>query len=116
MRISDWSSDVCSSDLVTFIICRQLVDHSVLPARLASALEAGIMPAQMVPRCENAARGAHFEQPQRQCAEAVRTGAIGPAAMIYAAHALGLGSTPLTGCDAEAVDYEFPLAGAGVGV
>src|SRR3546814_17819997 len=68
------------------------------------------MPAQMVPRCENAARGAHFEQPQRQCDEAVRTGAIGAAAMIYAAHALGLGSTPIIGFDAEAVAYEFALA------
>src|SRR3546814_5890330 len=68
------------------------------------------MPAQMVPRCENAARGAHFGQPQRQCDEAVRTGAIGAAAMIYAAHALGLGFTPIIGFDAEAVAYEFALA------
>ena len=110
LRAVAWDQPKITDAAVTFIICRQLVDHSVLPARLASAVEAGIMPAQMVPRCENAARGLHFEQPQRQCDEAVRTGAIGTAAMIYAAHALGLGSTPIIGFDAEAVAREFALA------
>jgi hypothetical protein len=72
LRAVAWDQPKITDAAVTFIICRQLVDHSVLPARLASAVEAGIMPAQMVPRCENAARGLHFEQPQRQCDEAVR--------------------------------------------
>lgn len=48
--------------------------------------------------------------PQRQRDEAVRTGAIGATAMIYAARALGLGSTPMIGFDAGAVASEFALA------
>src|SRR3546814_10944003 len=56
LRAVAWDQPKVTDAAVTFIICRQLVDHSVLPARLASALEAGIMPAQMVPRCENAAQ------------------------------------------------------------
>jgi nitroreductase len=66
-------------------------------------VEAGIMLAGMVPDWENPARGLYFEHPQRQRDEAVRTGAIGATAMIYAARALGLGSTPMIGFDAEAV-------------
>ena len=110
LRAIAWDQPKITDAAVTFIICRQLADHSVLPARLASAVEAGIMPAQMVLRCKNAARGLHFEQPQGQCDEAVRTGAIGAAAMIYAAHALGLGSKPIIGFDAEAVAREFALS------
>jgi nitroreductase len=73
-------------------------------------VEAGIMPAKLVPDWENPARGLYFEHPQRQRDEAVRTGAIGATAMIYAARALGLGSTPMIGFDAEAVAREFSLA------
>src|SRR3546814_4897444 len=109
LRAVAWDQPKVTDAAVTFIICRQFVDHSVLPARLASALEAGIMPAQMVPRCENAARGAHFEQTQRQCEEPVRNGANGAAAMIYAAHALGMGSPQIIGLDADAVAYEFAM-------
>jgi nitroreductase len=68
------------------------------------------MPAKLVPDWENPARGLYFEHPQRQRDEAVRTGAIGATAMIYAARALGLGSTPMIGFDAEAVAREFALA------
>src|ERR1700745_1863261 len=39
---------------VTFIICGQLADHSVIPKRLAPVVEAGIMPAEIVPDWENA--------------------------------------------------------------
>src|SRR3546814_865426 len=77
LRAVAWDQPGITDAAVTFIICRQLADHSVLPARLASAVEAGIMPAQMVPSRENAAGGVHFDTPQRQCNEAVRTGAIG---------------------------------------
>ena len=63
-----------------------------------------------MPHWENATRGLYFEYPQRQRDEAVRTGAIGAAAMIYAARSLGLGSTPMIGSDAEAVHPEFGLA------
>src|SRR3546814_13177240 len=124
MRISDWSSDVCSSDLttkyydpaatlsddqirelvrigttaptsfhlqnwrfiavrsheakarlrpiawdqpapteaaVTFIVRGQLVDTSVIPERLAPLVEAGIVPAKLVPSWENTQRGIQME-------------------------------------------------------
>jgi len=68
------------------------------------------MPAKMVPEWEIPARDLYMEYPQRQRDEAVRTGTFGAAAMIYAARALGLGSTPMIGFDAEAVAREFALA------
>jgi hypothetical protein len=66
-------------------------------------VEAGIMPAKMVPEWEIPARDLYMEYPQRQRDEALRTGTFGEAAMIYAARSLGLGSTPMIGFDAEAV-------------
>ena len=65
------------------------------------------MPAKMVPDWEIPARDLYMDYPQRQRDEAVRTGTIGAAAMIYAARSLGLGSTPMIGFDAEAVHREF---------
>ena len=68
------------------------------------------MQEKMVPEWEIPARDLYMEYPQRQRDEAVRTGAIGATAMIYAARALGLGSTPMIAFDAEAVHREFALA------
>ena len=82
----------------------------VIPQRLVPVVEAGIMPAKMVPEWEIPARDLYMEYPQRQRDEAVRTGTFGAAAMIYAARSLGLGSTPMIGFDAEAVHREFGLA------
>jgi nitroreductase len=87
-----------------------LADSDVIPERLAPVVEAGIMPAAMVPNWENPARGLYFEHPERQRDEAVRTGTFGASAMIYAARSLGLGSTPMIGFDAEAVHRKFGLA------
>src|SRR3546814_9179982 len=70
---------------VTFIVCGQLVDTSVIPERLAPLVEAGIMPAKMVPEWEIPARDLYMEYPQRRRDEAVRTATFGAAAMIYAA-------------------------------
>ena len=110
LRPLAWDQPAVTDAAVTFIICGQLADSSVIPERLAPVVEAGIMPAKVVPDWENPARGLYFEHPQRQRDEAVRTGAIGATAMIYAARALGLGSTPMIGFDAEAVHREFALA------
>jgi hypothetical protein len=52
------------------------------------------MPA-IVPEWEIPARDLCMDYPQRRRDEAVRT--FGPAGMIYAAHSLGLGSTPMIG-------------------
>jgi nitroreductase len=106
-----WNQPAITDAAVTFIICGQLVDTSVIPERLAPLVEAGIMPAEMVPEWEIPARNLYMAYPQRRRDEAVRTATFGAAAMIYAARSLGLGSTPMIGFDAEAVHHEFGLAG-----
>ena len=105
-----WNQPPITDAAVTFIVCGQLADSSVIPERLAPLVEAGIMPETMVPDWEIPARDLYMEYPQRQRDEAVRTGTFGAAAMIYAARSLGLGSTPMIGFDAEAVHREFGLA------
>jgi nitroreductase len=105
-----WNQPAIIDAAVTFIICGQLADSSVIPARLAPLVEAGVMPAAMVPEWEKPARDLYMKYPQRQRDEAVRTGTFGAAAMIYAAGSLGLGSTPMIGFDAEAVHHQFGLA------
>jgi nitroreductase len=69
-----WNQPAITEAAVTFIVCGQLADSSVIPERLAPVVEAGIMPAAMVPNWENPARGLYFEHPERQRDEAVRTG------------------------------------------
>ena len=110
LRPIAWDQPMVTDAAVTFIICGQLADPSVIPKRLAPVVEAGIMPARLVPDWEIPARGLYFDHPQRQRDEAVRTGTFGAAAMIYAARSWGLGSTPMIGFDAEAVAREFALA------
>ncbi|AMR78517.1 nitroreductase family protein [Cupriavidus nantongensis] len=104
-----WSQPAVTDAAVTFIVCGQLADSSVIPERLAPLVEAGVMPAAMVPEWENPARDLYMDYPQRQRDEAVRTGTFGAAAMIYAARSMGLGSTPMIGFDADAVHREFGL-------
>lgn len=104
-----WSQPAITEAAVTFIVCGQLADSSVVPERLAPLVQAGVMPAKMVPEWEIPARDLYMEHPQRQRDEAVRTGTFGAAAMIYAARSLGLGSTPMIGFDPEAVHREFGL-------
>lgn len=104
-----WSQPAITEASVTFIVVGQLADSSVIPERLAPLVEAGIMPEKMVPEWEIPARDLYMEYPQRQRDEAVRSGAIGATAMMYAARSLGLGSTPMIGFDAEAVAREFAL-------
>jgi|SRR5579859_5612435 len=105
-----WNQPPITDAAVTFIVCGQLADSSVIPERLTPVVEAGIMSAKLVPDWEIPARDLYMNYPQRQRDEAVRTGAIGATAMIYASLSLGLGSTPMIGFDAEAVAREFGLA------
>ncbi|HEY4267274.1 MAG TPA: nitroreductase family protein [Galbitalea sp.] len=105
-----WNQPAITDAAVTFVVCGQLADSSVIPKRLAPLVEAGIMPAKMVSEWETPARDLYMEYPQRQRDEAVRTATFGAATMIYAARSLGLGSTPMIGFDAEAVHREFGLA------
>ena len=105
-----WNQPAVTEAAVTFIVCGQLADSSVIPDRLAPLVKAGIMPEKMVPEWEIPARDLYMAYPQRQRDEAVRTATFGAAAMIYAARSLGLGSTPMIGFDADAVHREFALA------
>ena len=104
-----WNQPPITEAAVTFIVVGQLADSSVVPERLAPVVEAGIMPAKLIPDWEIPARGLYQDYPQRQRDEAVRTGTFGAAAIIYAARSWGLGSTPMIGFDAEAVHREFGL-------
>lgn len=110
LRPIAWNQPAITEAAVTFIIIGQLADASTVPDRLAPVVEAGIMPADLVPEWEGPARGLYDNQPQRQRDEAVRSATFGAAAIIYAARSLGLGSTPMIGFDAEAVQSEFALA------
>jgi len=105
-----WSQPAIKDAAVTFIVCGQLADSSVIPDRLAPLVAAGVMPESMVPEWEIPARDLYMDYPQRQRDEAVRTATFGAAAMIYAARSLGMGSTPMIGFDADAVAREFGLA------
>lgn len=105
-----WSQPAITDAAVTFIVCGQLADSSVIPDRLAPVVAAGIMPESMVPEWEIPARNLYMAFPQRQRDEAVRTGTFGAAAIMYAARSWGLGSTPMIGFDAEAVHEAFGLA------
>jgi len=105
-----WNQPAITDSAVTFIICGQLADASKVPDRLAPVVEAGIMPAKMVPEWEHPARGLYDDEPQQQRDEAVRTGAIAATAMMYVARSWGLGSTPMIGFDAEPLARAFGLA------
>lgn len=105
-----WNQPPITDAAVTFIVVGQLADSGVIPERLAPVVEAGIMSADLIPDWEIPARDLYMAYPQRRRDEAVRTGAIGATAMIYASLSIGLGSTPMIGFDADAVAKEFGLA------
>ncbi|HEY4202090.1 MAG TPA: nitroreductase family protein [Devosiaceae bacterium] len=109
LRPIAWNQPAITDAAVTFVIIGQLADASTVPQRLAPVVEAGIMPARLVPEWEIPARGLYDDQPQRQRDEAVRTATFGTAAIIYAARSLGWGSTPMIGFDADAVHDQFGL-------
>ena len=110
LRAVAWDQAKVTEAAVTFIVCGQLADASVMSARLAPSVAAGFMPAEMVPGWEGAARSLYADQPQRQRDEAVRSATFGAGTLIQAAHALGLGAAPMIGFDAPAVTEAFDLA------
>ncbi|WP_082930598.1 nitroreductase family protein [Rhizobium bangladeshense] len=110
LRALAWDQPAVTDAAVTLIVIGKLADASTVPARLAPVVEAGIMPAHMVPEWEINARRIYENQPQQDRDEAVRTATFGAAAIIYAARSLGWGSTPMIGFDAEPVHREFGLA------
>ena len=109
LRTIAWDQPAITEAAVTFIVCGQLVETSVIPERLAPLVKVGVMPATMVPEWEIPARDLYMAYPQRRRDEAVRTATFGAAAMITVATSWGLGSTPMIGFNAEAVHREFGL-------
>jgi nitroreductase len=61
LRPIAWDQPAITEAAVTFIVCGQLADSSVIPERLAPLVEAGIMPAKMVPDWEIPARDLYME-------------------------------------------------------
>ena len=110
LRAIAWNQAKVTAASVTFIVIGQLADHRTLAARLAPAVAAGIMPAELVAGWETGARSLYEDQPQRQRDEAVRTATLGATTLMHAAAALGLGAGPMIGFDADAVTKEFHLA------
>jgi nitroreductase len=110
LRPIAWNQPSITEAAVTFIVCGQLVDTSVLPERLAPLVNAGVMSPTAAVEWESDARNFYMAHPQRRRDEAIRTATLGAAAITYAARALGLRSTPMTGFDADAVHREFGLA------
>jgi nitroreductase len=110
LRPIAWNQPAITEAAVTFIVCGQLVETGVIPARLAPLVEAGIMPPEMVPEWEIPARDLYMAYPQRRRDEAIRTATFGAATIIYAAKSMGMGSTPMIGFDFDAVHREFGLA------
>lgn len=110
LRKLAWDQAKVTEAAVTFIVCGQLADYTTIAERLAPTVAAGVMPEQMVAGWEGAAKSLYHEQPQRQRDEAIRTATFGAGTLIFAAHAMGLGSSPMIGFDAEAVAAEFGLA------
>jgi nitroreductase len=110
LRPIAWDQPAITEAAVTFVVIGQLADASTVPHRLAPVVEAGIMPARLVPGWENPARGLYDNNAQLQRDEAIRTATFGAAAIIYAARSLGWGSTPMIGFDFDAVSREFGLA------
>lgn len=110
LRPIAWDQPAITEAAVTFVVIGQMADASVVPHRLAPVVEAGIMPAHLIPEWENPARGLYDDNVQLQRDEAIRTATFGAAAIIYAARSLGWGSTPMIGFDFDAVSREFGLA------
>ena len=110
LRKVAWDQAKITDAAVTFIVVGQLADERVLARRLQPVVDAGIMPAAMVPGWEGAARSLYNGQPQRQRDEAIRSATLGAATLMHAAQAMGLGSAPMIGFDPEAVASGFGLA------
>jgi nitroreductase len=109
LRSAAWDQAKVTDAAVTFIVCGTLADSSVLADRLAPMVDAGVMPADMVPAWKGGADGLYAGQAWRQRDEAVRSATFGASALMFAAQGMGLGSAPMIGFDAEAVSREFGL-------
>lgn len=95
---------------VSFIICGTLKAYEQLPAALAPAVDAGLLPRAVAESWASAARDAHAGNPQLQRDEAFRSGSLAAMVLMLAAEGMGLTSCPMSGFDPEAVSREFGLS------
>ena len=100
LRPIAWDQPKITAAAVTFIICGQLTDPSVVRAP-GTGGGSGHHAARDGAGIGKRRTRSVFRKPQCQRDEAIRTGAFGATAMIYAANALGLGSTPMIAFDPE---------------
>lgn len=110
LRPIAWDQAKITESAVTFIFVGVLADHETTPGRLAPAVEAGIMPAEVAAGWEGAAKRLYFEQEWRARDEAVRSATFAASHLIFAAHAKGLGAGPMIGFEHDEVSAEFGLA------
>ncbi|MFF3437319.1 nitroreductase family protein [Streptosporangium sp. NPDC002721] len=110
LRTIGWDQPKITDAAVTFVVVGKPADHELVADRLRPAVDAGIMPAAVAAAWEGGAKALYFEQPQRQRDEAVRSATFGASTLMFAAHAMGLASGPMSGFDVEAVAEEFELA------
>ncbi|MBV7483085.1 nitroreductase family protein [Bordetella sp. BOR01] len=110
LRDLAWGQAKVADAAVTFVVVGVLARHDALAQRLAPSVQAGFMPARMVPAWESAARGLYEDQPWQQRDEAVRSAALGASTLMLAGQALELASCPMSGFDAKGVAREFGLA------
>ena len=73
LRPLAWDQPATTNAAVTFLVCGQLANASIISQSLALVVEAGVMPAKTAPDWEIPARNLYMEYPQRQRDEAVRT-------------------------------------------
>ncbi|MGN9813454.1 nitroreductase family protein [Micromonospora sp. BQ11] len=110
LRKIGWDQPKITEAAVTFVVVGQMADHETVADRLRPAVEAEIMPEALVGAWEGGAKSLYFEQAWRARDEGVRSGTFVASTMMFAADAMGLGSSPISGFDAQAVTEEFELA------
>lgn len=98
-----------SDAAVTFIVCGQSPDHTVLADRLRLFVEAGHMPQHVAWEWQENVR-AQYAEPRAARDEAIRSATLGAATLMYAAEAMNLASGLMGGFDADGVVREFGLA------
>lgn len=98
-----------SEAAVTFIVCGLKPDCVALGDRLQSFVAMGCMQAATVFQWQEAARALYADDAQAARDEAIRSGTLAAATLIYAAESMDLVSGPMIGFDAEAVARDFEL-------
>jgi nitroreductase len=109
LRKISWDQAKITEAAVTFIICGQMADEKTLPQRLRPAVDAKIMPENMIEGWVAGAGSLYLNQSWRQRDEAVRSALLGAMTLMLAAEGMGLGAGPMIGFDRDAVSIEFGL-------